>query len=228
MEEFGSQTIEFDFSPAYLEPDAVEDMAWVGFVLRADNLNAVWNDTNRGYLIVIKSDVIEVQRWVNGAPEQLNMEIANDGIIEMGKTYHIKLCSVLTEDKVTIQMYVDDELVVNETDASEGRIQQKGKFLVNGLSRFEGVLSNFAVSGSDDPVITQPTSSTESTQPTSPVTNATREETDTTAGTTPSDGDGDDSIPDTGESTTLPLLLLGLMGVSVFTLAMLYKRKEKA
>lgn len=99
--------------------------SWQGFVLRAqkDSVSLPWAG-NSGYLIVIKPNTVELQKWLPGPKQEVLAVIPNDGFVR-DKTMHTMLLGAMSKNGSTnILWYVDGKAVINfvdkNSDFSEG------------------------------------------------------------------------------------------------------------
>lgn len=112
--------------------------SWPSLILRAQNMTNCIGSKNTSYLIVFKSDVIEVQRFsqggrfvfcgdVNGFIPKVNYGIENK-YIENSKRYNIKVGAIDVEDGVRIVCYANGKKIVDVIDDTQGAITNGGYF----------------------------------------------------------------------------------------------------
>lgn len=98
------------------------------FGIRATNTNKPAWESNSQYLIVVKSSVIEVQKWYGG---NLIAQSIPNTFLPSGVWHTIELGAIDTHEGVQVIMNVDGTPVVNWTDANNP-IQEDGYFEVYG------------------------------------------------------------------------------------------------
>lgn len=105
------------------------DGGWYGFQARSDQTGLpAWQNSNTGYLAVIKEDVIEFQSWT---PGQTMLDSIPNTVIEPGSTHRIEFGAVAEDGGTRIVLRVDDVTVWNMVDARENlRIGADGFFNV--------------------------------------------------------------------------------------------------
>ncbi|TLS48943.1 hypothetical protein FE782_27785 [Paenibacillus antri] len=109
---FGSELLRFkaDF-------DAF-DGGWYGFAVRSDRVgDPTWVNGNKGYLIVIKEQQIELQSW---KPGQTMISIIPNEHVFAGAEHDIEIGAVATDSGVRYLFRVDGDTVFNflDTDAA--------------------------------------------------------------------------------------------------------------
>ncbi|MDX2400384.1 Ig-like domain-containing protein [Microbacterium algeriense] len=122
-ERFGDTLLQFDAEFGAF------DGGWYGFQARSDQTGLpAWQNSNTGYLAVIKEDVIEFQSWT---PGQTMLDSIPNTVIEPGSTHRIEFGAVAEDGGTRIVLRVDDVTVWNMVDARENlRIGADGFFNV--------------------------------------------------------------------------------------------------
>ena len=97
--------------------DAEGKDMWGGFSIRAAKFGEPqWQSHgNTGYLVVIKKDRIEVQRWGRSGQQILTV-IDNEGYVKHDVPVNISAGAVNTDDGVNVFVFFDDVLVINVID----------------------------------------------------------------------------------------------------------------
>ncbi|TLS53229.1 hypothetical protein FE782_07660 [Paenibacillus antri] len=107
LKKFRNETFTFDFN-------ADLENTWPAVAMRMDNYDTeIWN-RNSGYLVVFKSDKIEVQRF--GAAHHI-AELPNPGIVNSGTDHKIQLSSADVAGGVKLTLKVDGALVYEWVDS---------------------------------------------------------------------------------------------------------------
>ncbi|MGW8482973.1 Ig-like domain-containing protein [Microbacterium sp. NPDC055903] len=122
-ERFGDGLLEFDAAFGGF------DGGWYGFQVRSDQTGLpAWQNSNTGYLVVIKEDVIEFQSW---SPGQTMLDIVPNTVIEPDSTHRIAFGATAEGAGTRIVLQVDGQTVWNRLDAREDlRIGADGFFNV--------------------------------------------------------------------------------------------------
>ncbi|MDY6313963.1 MAG: copper amine oxidase N-terminal domain-containing protein [Clostridia bacterium] len=106
--------------------DFAEGSAWGGFVLNASSYSSpVWSG-GRGYLVVIKHDQIELQRW--GKSGQKFLAVIKNDFVKDKTAANISAGAVNVNGGVNIFMFVDGVCVLNCFDSEEDAITEVNYF----------------------------------------------------------------------------------------------------
>ena len=100
---------------------------WIGFGLKQSKTGIVWSVGATGYIIVIKPDIIELQRFIGGSGEFLTI-VPND-FIKNDTLHEIQLGALDGDKGISLIMKVDGEMVFNIMD-SKAPIKQEGYFVL--------------------------------------------------------------------------------------------------
>ena len=120
-ERFGSTLLRF-------EADFDEfDGGWYGFQVRSDQTGIpAWQNSNTGYLFIVKEDTLEFQSWT---PGQTMLDIIPNTVIDPGTTHEIEVGAIAEDDGTRVVLRVDGTTVWNVLDARENlRIGADGFF----------------------------------------------------------------------------------------------------
>ncbi|WP_243229470.1 Ig-like domain-containing protein [Microbacterium sp. CIAB417] len=122
-ERFGDGLLEFDATFGAF------DGGWYGFQVRSDQTGVpAWQNSNTGYLVVIKEDTMEFQSW---SPGQTMLDVIPNTTIEPGSTHRIAFGAIAEDAGTRIVLQVDGKTVWNRLDARENlRIGADGFFNV--------------------------------------------------------------------------------------------------
>ncbi|WP_036963627.1 Ig-like domain-containing protein [Promicromonospora kroppenstedtii] len=105
---FGDELLRFDTSFGDFNG------GWFGFSVRSRTAGLpVWTNSNSGYLVVIKEDVIEMQRW---KPDVFMIDVFPNTVIEPGSTHEVTFGTVAVEGGVRVVLRVDGEPVWSYLD----------------------------------------------------------------------------------------------------------------
>lgn len=105
---------------------------WQGVAIRAAATRTVAWSGNPSYLVVVKQDQIELQRFSAKGVQTFLAIIPNDGVIEDQKEYNISIGAVNLNDGVNIMLFVDDACIFNYFDNSEDAIKTGGYMNIYG------------------------------------------------------------------------------------------------
>lgn len=101
---------------------------WFGFSVRSRTAgDPVWTNGSSGYLVVVKEDVIEMQRWNPGV---FMIDTFPNTAIEPGSTHEITFGAVDVEGGTRVVLRVDGEPVWSHLDAGTGALTADGYFTV--------------------------------------------------------------------------------------------------
>lgn len=101
---------------------------WVAFFLRQSSTESPWSYASDNYVIVLKPDVLELQKYKAGKNYGIILEVENNSeIIESGVEYEYEFIIENTDEGVHIQMRVDGESVIDYIDR-ENTIETEGFF----------------------------------------------------------------------------------------------------
>ncbi len=105
------------------------DGGWYGFQVRSDQTGIpAWQNSNTGYLVVIKEDTIEFQSW---SPGQTMLDIIPNSVIQPDSTHRIAFGATAEQAGTRIVLQVDGVTVWNRLDARANlRIGADGFFNV--------------------------------------------------------------------------------------------------
>lgn len=105
------------------------DGGWYGFALRSDRTgDPTWVNGNKGYLVVIKEDQIELQWW---KPGQTMVRVIPNEALPAGGEYDIEIGVVQVDGGQRFILKVGRDVVLNELDADpENPIGAQGYFNV--------------------------------------------------------------------------------------------------
>ena len=93
------------------------DGGWYGFQVRSDQTGLpAWQNSNTGYVFVIKEDTIEFQSW---SPGQTMLDIIPNTVIEPESTHLIEVGAIEEGDASRVVLRVDGKTVWNMLDARE-------------------------------------------------------------------------------------------------------------
>jgi len=108
-ERFGDALLQFDADFGAF------DGGWYGFQARSDQTGLpAWQNSNTGYLAVIKEDVIEFQSWT---PGQTMLDTIPNTVIAPGSTHRIEFGAVAEAGGTRVVLRVDGVTVWNTVDA---------------------------------------------------------------------------------------------------------------
>ncbi|WP_226531101.1 Ig-like domain-containing protein [Microbacterium paraoxydans] len=111
-ERFGDALLQFDADFGAF------DGGWYGFQARSDQTGLpAWQNSNTGYLAVIKEDVIEFQSWT---PGQTMLDTIPNTVIAPNSTHRIEFGAVAEGDATRVVLRVDDVTVWSTVDARRG------------------------------------------------------------------------------------------------------------
>ena len=122
-ESFTDNLIQYKMTLKFTDPDGKS--TWGGFQLRAASFGTPSWSSNNGYLVVIKSDRIEVQRWGKGGQKILTV-VPNDDIKD-GVAANISAGAVNAEGGVNLFLFVDGKCIFNIFDSDDSAITE-GKY----------------------------------------------------------------------------------------------------
>ena len=106
--------------------DFAEGSAWGGFVLNSSSYSSpIWGG-GRGYLVVIKQDQIELQRW--GKNGQKFLAVIKNDFVKDKTAANISAGAVNVNGGVNIFMFVDGVCVLNCFDSEEDAITEGNYF----------------------------------------------------------------------------------------------------
>ncbi|MFD5226210.1 Ig-like domain-containing protein [Microbacterium sp. NPDC058342] len=110
-ERFGSTLLRF-------EADFGEfDGGWYGFQVRSDQTGLpAWQNSNTGYLFIVKEDTFEFQSWT---PGQTMLDVIPNTVIEPGSTHEIEVGAIAEDSGTRVVLRVDGTTVWNMLDARE-------------------------------------------------------------------------------------------------------------
>ncbi len=100
---------------------------WTGFGLRELSPGLTYAVGGHGYMLIVKEDKIEFQRYNNGGG--MIKEIPNNGIIKNNEWHEYEVGALDTIDGIRIILRVDGQTVLNEVDTS-GVISKNGHFKI--------------------------------------------------------------------------------------------------
>ncbi|MGW8566976.1 Ig-like domain-containing protein [Isoptericola sp. NPDC055881] len=121
--QFGDELLRFDASVgAY-------NGGWFGFSVRSKTAgDPVWTNSSSGYLVVIKEDVIEMQRW---SPAVFMVDTFPNTVIEPNSTHEVTFGAVDVEGGVRVVLRVDGEPVWSYLDdTADNALATDGYFTV--------------------------------------------------------------------------------------------------
>lgn len=133
---FSNNKVDFENYIVQFKANLKIAKSWGGFTIRATLPDGpVWTG-GYGYLIVVKNDRIELQRWAVDGQKILTV-IPNDCIGD-GVDCNVAVGAVDSEDGVNILMFVDGKCVLNvfDTDKTAIREGQYFTFVANGNAEF--------------------------------------------------------------------------------------------
>ncbi|WP_166844776.1 Ig-like domain-containing protein [Isoptericola sp. BMS4] len=114
---FGDELLRFDTTVGDF------DGGWFGFSVRSKTAGQpVWTNSSSGYLVVIKEDVIEMQRW---APDVFMIDVFPNDVIEPGSTHEVTFGAVDVDGGTRVVLRVDGEPVWSHLDTS-GKLTTDG------------------------------------------------------------------------------------------------------
>ncbi|HHW00655.1 MAG TPA: hypothetical protein GXX36_14045, partial [Clostridiaceae bacterium] len=105
---------------------------WPSIVFRMKNHDTIYNPGNEGYIICIKEDQIELQRFNDGertvfygnigeSPSKYGDSVPNnEGLFAYGKDHHVQVGAMNVDDGVRLLMYIDGKKVFDCIDNFEG------------------------------------------------------------------------------------------------------------
>ena len=134
---FSNNTVDFEnFIVQYKANLKFPKNSWGGFVLRSTLGDAPIWEGGTGYLVVIKNDRIELQRWSNAGQKILTV-VPND-YVKDGIDCNITAGAVDCEAGVNVFMFVDGVCVLNIFDDDENAIREGQYFTLyaNGKAEF--------------------------------------------------------------------------------------------
>ncbi len=109
---------------------SVHDAHWQGFAFKSTTFdNYVYTGTNNGYMVVVKPDIIELQRF-NSAKSTM-LKIVDNTFINDADWHDIKLGAINTGNGVQLKFEVDGKTVFDMED-SENCLIDKGYFMIQG------------------------------------------------------------------------------------------------
>lgn len=110
-ERFGDALLRFDADFGKF------DGGWYGFQVRSDQTGLpAWQNSNTGYLVVIKEDVIEFQSWT---PGQTMLDVIPNTVIGPDSTHRIEFGAVAEDAGTRVVLRVDDVTVWSALDARD-------------------------------------------------------------------------------------------------------------
>jgi hypothetical protein len=114
---FGDELLRFDTTVGDFNG------GWFGFSVRSKTAGQpVWTNSSSGYLVVIKEDVIEFQRW---APDVFMIDIIDNDVIAPGSTHEVTFGAVDVDGGTRVVLRVDGEPVWSHLDRS-GKLTEDG------------------------------------------------------------------------------------------------------
>ncbi|WP_309128135.1 Ig-like domain-containing protein [Microbacterium sp.] len=118
-ERFGDTLVRFEADFGEFEG------GWYGFQVRSDQTGLpAWQNSNTGYLFVVKEDVIEFQSWT---PGQTMLDVIPNDVIAPGSTHVIEVGAIAEDGGTRVVLRVDDETVWSVVDSRENlRIGAEG------------------------------------------------------------------------------------------------------
>ena len=120
---------------------------WTGFGLRQQAPGMAYGVGGVGYMIIIKEDTIEFQRYNSGGG--LLKEIKND-CIKVGEWHEYEVGAIDVEGGIRVIMRVDGKTILNELD-TDGVITKQGHFQVyNRIYDAANITNGFDLAVSDD------------------------------------------------------------------------------
>lgn len=91
------------------------DGGWYGFAVRSDRAgDPAWVGGNKGYLVVIKEDVIEFQSW---KPQQTMIDVVTNTAVRAGEEHELEFGAVTVDGGTRLVLRVDGETVWSHLDA---------------------------------------------------------------------------------------------------------------
>ncbi len=129
---FGNQEYNFSdgliqFNAKFSFEDGAGEASWSGLTIRDRDCGIkAWQGSGGGYLFVIKSDRIELQRWRAGG--QTILDVVPNDYIEHGKEAEISVAAVNTEAGVCVFLFVDGVCVINVCDADKNAVTEGDYF----------------------------------------------------------------------------------------------------
>lgn len=94
------------------------DGGWYGFAVRSDRPGEpAWVNSNKGYLVVIKEDQIELQRW---APGQTMLAVVPNTVIEPGGSYVVEFGATTSASGTAVSLRVDGQEIWSGLDTDSG------------------------------------------------------------------------------------------------------------
>lgn len=127
------------------------DGGWYGFAVRSDRPgDPAWVNGNRGYLVVVKEDVIEFQSW---KPRQTMMDVIPNTSILAGQRHELEFGAVAVEGGTRVVLRVDGRTVWSELDADPANpIAEQGylnvyHYVEGNALRLESVRGPVAITG---------------------------------------------------------------------------------
>ncbi|MFE6968546.1 Ig-like domain-containing protein [Isoptericola sp. NPDC057653] len=102
---------------------------WFGFSVRSKTAGTpVWTNSSSGYLVVIKEDVIEMQRW---KPDVFMIDTFPNTVIEPNSTHDVTFGAVAVEGGIRVVLRVDGEPVWSYLDdTADNALATDGYFTV--------------------------------------------------------------------------------------------------
>ncbi|MFE5339496.1 Ig-like domain-containing protein [Isoptericola sp. NPDC056578] len=121
--QFGDELLRFDTSVGAFNG------GWFGFSVRSKTAgDPVWTNSSSGYLVVIKEDVIEMQKW---SPAVFMVDTFPNTVIEPGSTHEVTFGAVDVEGGTRVVLRVDGEPVWSYLDdAADNPLATDGYFTV--------------------------------------------------------------------------------------------------
>ena len=101
------------------------DGGWLGFQVRSDQTGIpAWQNSNTGYLFLVKEDTIEFQSW---APGQTMLDVIPNTVIDPDSSHLIEVGAIDEDGGTRVVLRVDGRTVWNVLDARENlRIGAEG------------------------------------------------------------------------------------------------------
>jgi len=110
-ERFGSTLLKFEADFGKF------DGGWYGFQVRSDQTGLpAWQNSNTGYLFIVKEDTFELQSWT---PGQTMLDIIPNTVIAADSTHVIEVGAISEKTGTRVVIRVDGKTVWNTLDARE-------------------------------------------------------------------------------------------------------------
>ncbi|MFC4137765.1 MULTISPECIES: Ig-like domain-containing protein [unclassified Microbacterium] len=110
-ERFGDELLQFDADFGAF------DGGWYGFQVRSDQTGIpAWQNSNTGYLVIVKEDTFEFQSWT---PGQTMLDIIPNTVIAPNSTHRIEVGAIAEDGGTRVVLRVDGKTVWNVLDTRQ-------------------------------------------------------------------------------------------------------------